>query len=56
MRCPWRYRRQTKFSFGVDPDYLDHIGEQDDKDEAEFNAKYPTCWAKFVHWLGGHRD
>jgi hypothetical protein len=52
MRCPFRYRRRDqKFSFGVDPGYLDFIMAQEDAAEAEFDAKYPTCWAKFKHWL-----
>lgn len=52
MQCPFRYRRRTKFSFGVDPEFLDFIGERDDAAERELNAEYPSCWAKFLHWLG----
>lgn len=52
MQCPFRYRRRTKFSFGVAADFYDFIAERDDKAEAAFNAKYPTCWDKFLHWLG----
>lgn len=24
----------------------------DDENEREFNAKYPRCWDKLLHWLG----
>lgn len=52
MRCPFRYLRRENFSFGVDPDFMDFVTEQDDRAEAEFNAAHPTCWLKFLHWLG----
>jgi hypothetical protein len=53
MQCPFRYRRRwQKFSFGVDPGFMDFVTEQDDRAEVEFNEKYPTCWDKFLHWLG----
>lgn len=52
MNCPFRYRRRTKFSFMVDPSFVDYIVERDDRAEAAFNEKYPTCWDKLLHWLG----
>lgn len=51
MRCPFRYRRRENFSFGVAPDFMDFVSDRDDRAEATFNAKFPTCWAKFVNWL-----
>lgn len=52
MRCPFRYKRQEHFSFGVSPDYMDCVIALDDEAESAYNAKHPTCWAKFLHWLG----
>jgi hypothetical protein len=53
MRCPFRFHRKwTKFSFGVDPEFMDRVTEQEAQAEAEFNEKYPRCWDKFKHWLG----
>lgn len=52
MRCPFRYRRRNKFSFGVSGDFLEWVMEQDDLAEAAFNEANPTCWDKFLHWLG----
>lgn len=52
MRCPFRYRRRNRFSFGVAGDFIDFLEERDNEAEAELNRKYPTCWAKFLHWLG----
>lgn len=51
--CPFRYRRRwTKFSFGVDPEFMDHVMAIDDAAEREYEKKYPTCWRRFLHWLG----
>ena len=53
MRCPFGYtRRWTKFSFGVDPDFMDKVMAEDDQAERAFNAAHPTCWLKFLHWIG----
>ena len=52
MMCPFRYkRRKRKFSFGVAPSFVDYIVDKDDEAERLFNATYPTCWKKFLHWL-----
>lgn len=52
-RCPWRYRRKHEtFSTIVSGDYVDHMVANDDRNEAEHDRKWPTCWAKFLHWLG----
>lgn len=52
MKCPFRYRRREHFSFGVDPGFLDYVTREDDRAETAFDAAYPTCWTKFLHWLG----
>lgn len=52
MNCPFRYKRRTKFSFGVASDFLDYWQDKEDREESEFNIKYPTCWDKFLYWLG----
>jgi hypothetical protein len=52
MRCPFRYRRRERFLPGCDPDFMDFIEERDDRAEAAFNARFPSCWAKFLHWIG----
>lgn len=52
MRCPFDYKRRDNFSFGVDPGFLDYCAEIDDVTEYEYNLRYPTCWQKFLHWLG----
>lgn len=52
MSCPFRFRRTNKFSFGVAWEFVDFVTEREDRAEAEHNARYPTCWAKFLHWLG----
>ncbi len=49
--CPFRYKRRNKFSFGVSGDFLDFVEEQENKEELEYNTKYPTCWDKFIKWL-----
>lgn len=50
--CPFRYRRRFKrFSFGVDPGFMDHVTAIDDDAEREYNEKYPTCWDRFLHWI-----
>lgn len=36
----------------VDPGFMDFVIEADDRAEAAFNEKFPTCWRKFLHWLG----
>lgn len=51
MICPFRFRRREKFSFGVDPGFLDYVMEAEDEAEAEYNRLYPTCWKKFLYWL-----
>lgn len=51
MRCPFRYRRREHFSPGVAWQFVEWVTENDDRAEAEFNEKYPTCWKKFQHWL-----
>lgn len=53
MRCPFRYRiREKHYSFGVAPEFLDFVTQREDEAEASFNRAYPTCWRKFLHWLG----
>lgn len=52
MRCPFRYRRRENFSFGVDPEFMDYVSERDDAAERWLNTNYPTCWQKFLYWLG----
>lgn len=52
MQCPFRYRRREHYSFGVDPEFMDYIDAIDSRAEAALNAAYPTCWRKFLHWLG----
>jgi hypothetical protein len=53
MRCPFRFRPpKRRYSFGVAGDFLDYIEEQDRRAEAEYDAAYPTCWLRFLHWLG----
>lgn len=52
MNCPFRYRRQQYFSTIVSGDYMDFMETRDDEAERAYNAAYPTCWAKFMHWLG----
>ena len=52
MRCPFAYKRRTKFSEGVAGEFVDYCAERDDKREAVFNQLYPTCWRKFLFWLG----
>jgi hypothetical protein len=53
MRCPFSYRApRRRFSFGVAPEFLDFVMDRDRAAEAEFNRKYPTCWRKFLHWVG----
>lgn len=53
MGCPFRYRRrERRYSFGVDPEFMDFVEGRADKAEAAFNEKYPTCWDKFLNWIG----
>lgn len=53
MQCPFRYREKwTKFNFGVDPGFVDFVTEQEVEDKRKFDARYPRCWDKFLHWLG----
>jgi hypothetical protein len=53
--CPFRYRpKRRRYSFGVAGGFLDYIDECERKAEADYNAKYVTCWDRFLHWLGWH--
>lgn len=52
MACPFRYRSRQHFSLGADPDFVMWSIERDAEAEREFDRLYPTCWVKFLHWLG----
>lgn len=53
MRCPFRYRRRRRrYTFGVSADFIEYVEAEEAREEAEYDAAYPTCWAKFLHWLG----
>jgi hypothetical protein len=36
----------------VDPDFVMFVMDREAAAEQAFDEKYPTCWAKFLHWLG----
>lgn len=55
MRCPFNYRRRKRFSFGVASEFVHFVMEREDAEEAAYNAAYPTCWHKFLLWLGINR-
>jgi hypothetical protein len=51
--------RRTSFSFGVADGFIDYIEEVEAREAelywAKYNAfldQYPTCWSRFLHWLG----
>jgi hypothetical protein len=51
--CPFRYRRKFKtFSFGVSPEFMDRAIQSDDWAGQFYNKQYPTCWDRFLHWVG----
>lgn len=53
MRCPFRYRpTNRRYSFGVAGDFLDFIEEREREAAEDYERKYTTCWAKFLHWIG----
>lgn len=64
MRCPFGRPRPPKihngpFQFGVSGDFLDYLDEIEAREAEEYWAGYnaflgrhPTCWLRFLHWLG----
>lgn len=52
MACPFNYRYRKRYSFGVSGDFVEFVQEREEREAAEYNAAYPTCLAKFLHWLG----
>jgi hypothetical protein len=63
VRCPFGRPhppvRRTSFSFGVADGFIDYIEEVEAREAelywAKYNAfldQYPTCWSRFLHWLG----
>lgn len=52
MLCPFRYRRRNNWSPGADPDFMEFIEWNDIQAERSFDERFPSCWAKFLHWLG----
>ena len=63
MRCPFGYgpppKRRQNYTFGVDPGFVDYVERMEDEEEQEywrkrnaFDAKYPTCWRRFLHAIG----
>jgi hypothetical protein len=47
------------YSIGVDPEFIDYIEACEAQEGREYWAKYnafldryPTCWLRFLNWLG----
>ena len=36
----------------IDPEWLDFKMEREAERQRAYEEKYPTRWAKFLHWLG----
>lgn len=36
----------------IDGEWLDFKMEREESARAEYLAKYPTRWKRFLHWLG----
>jgi hypothetical protein len=64
MRCPFGRphpprRRTMPYSVGVDPEFIDYVEACEAQEGREYWAKYnafldqyPTCWLRFLNWLG----
>jgi len=61
--CPFGRPHPPKirksFSFGVDPGFVDYVEECEAREAEEYWTKYnayferyPTCWLRFLNWLG----
>lgn len=53
MQCPFHFKAPSRrYSFGVAGDFVDYIEEQNRRAKARYDELYPTCWLRFLHWLG----
>lgn len=53
MECPFRYRApKHSWSPGVAGEFVQYVLDREESEEVAFNEKHPTCWDKFLNWIG----
>lgn len=50
--CPFEFKDKWTPSFGIASDFYDYMEEQIEIKKDRYYKKYPTCWKRFLHWLG----
>lgn len=51
--CPFDFKYPNRrYSFMVDPGFVEYCEECDERARLDYEAKYVTCWDRFLHWLG----